>query len=188
MSSAAADDRVVRHLQAAHRGESASLDVVFEVAYDELKRLARLQLSRERAGHTLQPTALVHEAYLRLVAQHSTDLTDRARFLGLVATMMRRVLVNHARDRNAAKRGAGALVVTLSAADQQPQEELDLLGLHDAIDALTALDARQGRVVELKYFAGLEIDEIASLLEVSSATVRRDWTMARMFLGRALGA
>ena len=185
MSATPPEQTITQHLRAAQRGESAALDAVFPQVYDELKRLARQQLSQERAGHTLQPTALVHEAYLRLVAQHSTDFTDRACFFGLAATMMRRVLVNHARDRLAQKRGGGALVVTLSAAEDQPQE-LDLLGLHDAIDALTALDARQGRVVELKFFAGLEIDEIAQLLEVSPATVRRDWTMARMFLGRAL--
>ena len=104
----------------------------------------------------------------------------------LAATMMRRILVNHARDRQAEKRGAGAVVVTLSAAENQPAEDIDLLGLHDALDRLALLDARQARVVELKFFAGLEVDEIATLLDVSSATVRRDWTMAKMWLGRKL--
>jgi RNA polymerase sigma-70 factor, ECF subfamily len=173
-------------LRAAQRGDSQALDAVFPLVYDELKRLARSQLAQERPEHTLQPTALVHEAYLRLVDQHSADWTDRACFFGLAATMMRRILVNHARDRVAQKRGAGALVLTLSAAEEQAGEEVDLLGLHDALDALAALDPRQARVVELKFFAGLEVDEIAAILDVSSATVRRDWTMAKMWLGRAL--
>ena len=173
-------------LRAAHGGDADALDAVFPLVYDELKRLARAQLARERPEHTLQPTALVHEAYLRLVDQHSADWTDRAFFFGLAASMMRRILVNHARDRHAQKRGAGVPVLTLSAADEQAGEEVDLLGLHDALDTLAALDPRQARVVELKFFAGLEIDEIAALLAVSPATVRRDWTMARMWLGRAL--
>ncbi len=180
------DATLTQRIREAQRGDSAALDEAFPRVYDELKRLARVQLAQERAGHTLQPTALVHEAYLRLVDQHSADFTDRVSFFGLAATMMRRILVNHARDRQAEKRGAGAVVVTLSAAENQPADEVDLLGLHDALDQLSLLDARQARVVELKFFAGLEVDEIASLLDVSSATVRRDWTMARMWLGRAL--
>ena len=183
-----ADATLGQQLRAAHRGDSDALDSVFPRVYDELKRLARAQLAQERPEHTLQPTALVHEAYLRLIDQHSADFTDRACFFGLAATMMRRILVNHARDRQAAKRGAGAVVVTLSAAAEQPGEEVDLLGLHDALETLATLDARQARVVELKFFAGLEMDEIAALLEVSSATVRRDWTMAKMWLGRELAA
>lgn len=183
-----ADTTLGPHLRAAHRGDNEALDAVFPRVYDELKRLARAQLAQERPEHTLQPTALVHEAYLRLVDQHSADFTDRACFFGLAATMMRRILVNHARDRLTEKRGAGAVVVTLSAAADQPGEDVDLLGLHDALDRLALLDARQARVVELKFFAGLEIEEIAGLLEVSSATVRRDWTMAKMWLGRALAA
>jgi RNA polymerase sigma-70 factor (ECF subfamily) len=175
-----------RELRAAHAGDGAALDLVFPRVYDELKRLACAQLAQERAGHTLQPTALVHEAYLRLIDQHSADFTDRACFFGLAATMMRRILVNHARDRQAQKRGAGAVIVTLSAAQQQPSEDIDLLGLHEALERLALLDARQARVVELKFFAGLDIDEIAGLLEVSPATVRRDWTMAKMWLGQAL--
>lgn len=175
-----------RELRAAHEGDSAALDLVFPRVYEELKRLARAQLAQERPEHTLQPTALVHEAYLRLIDQHSADFTDRACFFGLAATMMRRILVNHARDRQAQKRGAGAVVITLSAAENQPAEDIDLLGLHEALDGLALLDARQARVVELKFFAGMEVEEIAALLEVSPATVRRDWTMAKMWLGRAL--
>lgn len=183
------DDSLGRQLRAAHAGDGAALDALLPLVYDELRRLARIQLADERAGHTLQPTALVHEAWLRLIGQHSADWNDRACFFGLAATMMRRILVNHARDRVAQKRGAGALVVTLSAAeDIAAEEQVDLLGLHDALDTLAALDPRQARVVELKFFAGLDIDAIASLLDVSSATVRRDWTMAKMWLGRALAA
>ena len=183
------DDSLGRQLRAAHAGDGAALDALLPLVYDELRRLARIQLADERAGHTLQPTALVHEAWLRLIGQHSVDWGDRACFFGLAATMMRRILVNHARDRVAQKRGAGALVVTLSAAEGiAAEEQVDLLGLHDALDTLATLDPRQARVVELKFFAGLDIDAIASLLDVSSATVRRDWTMAKMWLGRTLAA
>ena len=183
------DDSLGQQLRAAHAGDSAALDALLPLVYDELRRLARIQLADERAGHTLQPTALVHEAWLRLIGQHSVDWSDRACFFGLAATMMRRILVNHARDRVAQKRGAGALVVTLSEAEGvAAEEQVDLLGLHDALDTLATLDPRQARVVELKFFAGLEIDAIASLLDVSSATVRRDWTMAKMWLGRTLAA
>ena len=180
-------DDIGQQLRAAHAGDSAALDALLPLVYDELRRLARIQLADERAGHTLQPTALVHEAWLRMIGQHSVDWSDRACFFGLAATMMRRILVNHARDRAAQKRGASALLATLSEAEGVPAEEQgDLLGLHAGLDTLATLDPRQARVVELKFFGGLEIDAIAGLLEVSSATVRRDWTMAKMWLGRTL--
>lgn len=172
---------------AAEDADGQHRDALFAAVYDELRRLARTQLARERPGHTLQPTALVHEAWMRLSEQRELDLGDRARFLGLAATMMRRILVNHARDRAAEKRGGGAAPLTLSAADDAAQPEgFDVLLLHDALETLAALDARQARVVELKFFAGLEVEEIAAVLDVSSATVRRDWTMARMWLGREM--
>jgi RNA polymerase sigma-70 factor, ECF subfamily len=174
-------------LAAAHAGDTAALDEIFPVVYEELKRLARAALARERPGHTLQPTALVHEAYLRLLAQQA-DLSGRAYFFGLAAGMMRRILVNHARDRAAQKRGGGAAVVTLSQAAELGEGGVDVLGLHEALETLARLDERQARVVELKFFAGLEIDDIAALLKVSPATVRRDWTLARLWLGRELSA
>lgn len=178
---------VTQQLAAARAGDAAALDQLFPLVYEELKRLARAELARERAGHTLQPTALVHEAYLRLVAQRAADGLGRAYFFSLAASMMRRILVNHARDRAAQKRGGGAAAITLSQAEGVAEGgSIDVLGLHVALEALAQLDARQARVVELKFFGGLEIDEIAQVLAVSPATVRRDWTLARLWLGREL--
>lgn len=176
---------------ASRQGDRAALDRVYPLVYDELRRVARVHLLREAPGHTLQPTALVNEVYLRLCAQQHVDWASRAYVFGLAATMMRRILVNHARDAKAQKRGAGATMVTLSAAeavDGAESAEAEVLAVHDALNALAALDERQARVVELKFFGGLDIEEIASLLSISSATVRRDWTMARLWLGRALAA
>ena len=180
-----------RQFREARTGDAAALNALLPAVYEELKRIARAQLRRERPEHTLQATALVHEAYLRLLGVQSVDWADRAWFMGLAATMMRRILVNHARDRVADKRGGGAVHVELSVAEPVSGEAMvadgiDLIGLTDALDALTLLDVRQARVVELKYFAGMQIDEIALVLEVSSATVRRDWTMAKLWLAREL--
>lgn len=179
---------ITQQLGAARAGDAAALDALFPVVYEELKRVARAALARERPGHTLQPTALVHEAYLRLVAQAVPDWSGRAYFFSLAASMMRRILVNHARDRAAQKRGGGLTPLTLSQAEAAAGEEIDLLALHDALDVLAGLDERQARVVELKFFAGLEIEDIAALLGISSATVRRDWSLARLWLGRELAA
>ncbi|MBL8309254.1 MAG: sigma-70 family RNA polymerase sigma factor [Burkholderiales bacterium] len=177
-------------IAACRRGDRAALDRIYPLVYEELRRVARSHLSRERPGHTLQPTALVNEVYLRLCAQHDADWSSRAYVFGLAATMMRRILVNHARDSAAKKRGAGVTMLTLSDADGlaivDAHDSVDVLAIHEALDALAQLDSRQARVVELKFFGGLEIDEIATLLEVSSATVRRDWTMAKLWLGREL--
>jgi RNA polymerase sigma-70 factor, ECF subfamily len=161
------------------------------LVYDELRRLARAYLRRERSGHTLQPTALVHEAYLRLIDQRCVDWRNRAQFVGLAAMMMRRILVNHERDRAAVKRGGHADRVPLTlagnglAVDQSP---LDVIAIHEALDRLQALDARKGRIVELKFFGGLTTDEVAELMAVSPATVERDWTFARAWLRDALGS
>jgi RNA polymerase sigma-70 factor (ECF subfamily) len=179
---------ITRQLQSAQSGDADALGTLLPLVYDELRRIARRQLEQEAPGHTLQPTALVHEAYLRLIGQHSVDWQDRSYFFSLAASMMRRVLVNHARDRRALKRGDGALRVTLSELDEHPEDNLDLIGLNDALDALAVLDPRQAKVVELKFFGGLEAAEIAPLLKVSEGTVRRDWTLARMWLGREMSA
>lgn len=180
---------ITRQLTAARDGDTAALDQLFPLVYDELKRLARAELARERAGHTLQPTALVHEAYLRLAAQHAADGLGRAYFFSLAASMMRRILVNHARDRAAQKRGGGVAALTLSQAEGVAEGDgVDVLGLHAALETLALLDARQARVVELKFFGGLEIEEIAQVLAMSPATVRRDWSLARLWLGRELSA
>ncbi len=175
-------------LRSARGGDAAALDRLLPLVYDELKRVARGLMRRERENHTLQTTALVHEAWLRMAVQASADPGDRLYFFSLAATMMRRILVNHARDRAAQKRGDGIELVSLSAAEQIVGAEFDVIGLHEALDALAALDARQARIVEMKFFAGLELTEIATLLGVSLATVKRDWTMARLWLSRELSA
>lgn len=168
-------------------GDRAALDELLPQVYHELRRLAESYLGREREGHTLQPTALVHEAYLRLVDQRSVDWRNRAQFFGIAAEMMRRILVNHAQARGAAKRGGGAALVTLDEALEVFQDrDVDLVALDEALTALTALDQRQGRIVELRYFGGLSIDETAEVLGVSPATVKREWSAARAWLFREL--
>lgn len=160
---------------------------VLPIVYGELRRLAASYLRRERPGHTLQPTALVHEAYVRLMDQRQFDWSNRAQFMGIAAVMMRRILVNHARDRVADKRGGGAPHVPLTLAGQDiGTSDINLLDLHDALDRLTAYDRRKSQIVELKFFAGLTTDEIAEALDVSHATVERDWKFARAWLHRVI--
>jgi len=162
-------------------------DGILPIVYAELRRLAASYLSRERQGHTLQPTALVHEAYVRLIDQRQIDWTNRAQFIGLAAVMMRRILVNHARDRIADKRGGGAEHVPLTLAGEGIGAlEVNLLDLHEALNDLTATDPRKGRIVELKFFGGLTTAEIAEHLGLSVATVERDWKFARAWLYRAM--
>jgi len=162
-------------------------DSTLPIVYAELRRLAASYLSRERQGHTLQPTALVHEAYVRLIDQKQIDWTNRAQFIGIAAVMMRRILVNHARDRVAGKRGGGAEHVPLTLAGEGiGAPEVDLLDLHDALTDLSESDPRKGRIVELKFFGGLTTEEIAHTLDVSVATVERDWKFARAWLYRAV--
>ena len=162
-------------------------DGILPIVYAELRRLAASYLSRERQGHTLQPTALVHVAYVRLIDQRQIDWTNRAQFIGLAAVMMRRILVNHARDRIADKRGGGAEHVPLTLAGEGiGAPEVNLLDLHEALNDLTATDPRKGRIVELKFFCGLTTAEIAEHLGLSVATVERDWKFARAWLYRAM--
>lgn len=170
-------------------GERAALDQLLPLVYDKLHQMAAARLRGERPDHTLQPTALVNEAYLRLVDQERTHWRNRAQFFGIAATMMRRILVNHARDRAAQKRGGGVEKVSLSAAVEWAGEpELDLIELDDALARLAALDPRQGQIVDLKFFAGLNTEEIAEVLRVSTSTVERDWRFARAWLFDALSA
>src|SRR5262249_39564827 len=144
-------------------------------------------LRRERPGHTLQTTGLVHEAYLRLVDQHQTDWQNRAQFFAVAAQMMRRVLIDHARSKQAAKRGGNNIRVTLEDATAAVQDRGgDLLELDEALTRLAELDHHQARVVELRYFTGLGIEETAEVLDISPATVKREWTMARAWLRREL--
>jgi len=167
--------------------DKQALDQMLPVVYGELHRLAAHYLSREGTGHTLQPTALVHEAYLRLVDQRRVDWRNRAQFLGVAASMMRRILVNHARDRSAQKRGGRREEVTLSLVESPSgRPDVELIALEDALQRLAELDPRKGRVVELKFFGGLTIEEIAELLEVSGATVEREWAFARAWLYDAI--
>lgn len=155
--------------------------------YDELHRLATCYMGNERRDHTLQPTALLHEAYLRLIDQRRVDWKNRAQFLGLAAGMMRRVLANHARDRAAEKRGGGAATITLSLAPAVFElPELAVAALDEALEKLSTLDERKARIVELKFFGGLNTDELAEVLGISVATVEREWKFSRAWLYNAL--
>ena len=169
------------------RSDKKGLDQMLPVVYEELHRMAANYLSREATGHTLQPTALVHEAYLRLVDQRRVDWRNRAQFLGLAASMMRRILVNHARDRAARKRGGNPERVSLSLVESPSgRPDVELIALEDALQNLAAVDERKSRVVELKFFGGLTIDEIAEVLGISAATVEREWAFARAWLYDAI--
>ena len=167
--------------------DKASLDELVPAVYAELHAIAERALRRERPDHTLQPTALVNEAYIRLSAQHSVPWGSRSQFLGLAAGMMRRILVNHAEARNAAKRGGLATRVTLdNAISWTGTRDVDLVELDHALEKLSELDPRQARVVELRFFASLTIDETADVLQLSPMTVKREWTVAKAWLRRAL--
>jgi RNA polymerase sigma factor (TIGR02999 family) len=164
-------------------GDEQALNQLMPLVYDELHRLAGRYLRRERPGHTLQTTALVHEAYLRLVDQTHPNWQNRAHFFGVAAQLMRRILVDYARTQQAAKRGSGVIRLTLDDAGMKAKErEAELLALDDALADLAAIDARQSRLVELRYFAGLNIEETAEVLGLSPATVKREWSSARAWL------
>ena len=165
---------------------SAAVDALLPLIYDELRSLAANYLRRERPDHTLQPTALVHEAYLRMVDQTQVNWQNRAHFFGVAAQMMRRILVDHARGRAAAKRGGVGFRVTLSEDAASAEQDVNLLALDEALVRLSGMDGRQGRVVELRYFGGLSIEEAAEVLGVSPATVNLDWSMAKAWLRREL--
>ena len=167
--------------------DKATLDALLPAVYEELHALAQRFLRTERPDHTLQPTALVNEAYLRLSSQRSVDWVNRAQFFGVAAQMMRRILVTHAESRNAAKRRGLATLVTLDESiSWSGGRELNLVELDEALTALAAFDPRQARVVEQRFFAGLSIDETAEVLDISPATVKREWTIAKAWLRRAL--
>ena len=174
-------------LRAWREGDEAARDELLARVYAHLKRLAAAQLRGERAGHSLQPTDLVHEAYLRLVDQTRVAWRDRAHFFGLAATTMRRVLVDHARRRLRRKRQGPEAATTLVASPALSVAPVDLLDLDRALERLAAESPRVARVVEMRYFAGLEIDEVAACLDISSATVRRDWDYARAWMRVELG-
>jgi RNA polymerase sigma factor (TIGR02999 family) len=170
------------------KGDQAALDKLMPLVYSELRRLATNYLRRERVGHTLQPTALVNEAYLKLIDQKHARWQNRAQFFGISAQLMRRILVDHARQHQAAKRGgADQQRLSVTSAEQIIQQpQVDLLALNEALDELATMDPQQSRVVELRFFGGLSIEEAAEVLGVGHATVERDWKMARAWLRRQL--
>ncbi len=166
-------------------GDEAARSRLVDAVYDELRRLARRHLRRERSDHSLAPTALVHEAYLKLVDQRRVHWHNRTHFFAVAGHMMRRILVDHARSRGAAKRGGPK--VALDGIDPGvPAFDVDLLALDVALEKLAALDERQSRLVELRFFAGLTVDEAAAAMEIAPITVKRDWALARAWLFREL--
>lgn len=179
---------VTELLRAWGAGDARASDALVPLVYAELRRQARLALRRENEGHTLQATALVHEAWLRLDAQHEARWESRTQFLAVAAQTMRRVLVDHARTRRALKRGGGDVHVTLGNAVHAAvsSDSVDVLALDEALARLGAMDARKARLVELRYFAGLSIPEAAEALGISQSTVIREWAVARMWLRREL--
>jgi RNA polymerase sigma factor (TIGR02999 family) len=189
---------VTRLLQRWGAGDASALEHLWPLVYDDVRRLARRQMARERADHTLQGTALVNEAFIRLSGQRVLDWQNREQFLSLAAQIMRRVLVDHARQRGAQRRGDGAQRLSLhdtqaafevdaaQALDVLKDDRVDLLAIDSALSRLQQIDAAQGRIVELRYFGGLTLEETARVVGVSLATVKREWAMARAWLRREL--
>jgi RNA polymerase sigma factor (TIGR02999 family) len=168
-------------------GRQEARDELLRLVYDPLRAIAERHLYREREGHTLQPTALVHELYLRLVDQRSVEWNGRMHFFAVAAQVMRRILVDHARRRKSEKRGGGVSPVTIGAAlDVASVENFDVIALDDALEGLEKVFPQQAKLVELRFYGGLTIDETAGVLGISAATVSREWTMARAWLRRAL--
>jgi RNA polymerase sigma factor (TIGR02999 family) len=186
VGNAGAED-ITALLRAWRAGDAEAGETLIRAVYKELRRQAARQLRRERRDHTLTPTALVHEAYLRLLGQQRVAWQNRAHFFGVAARMMRRVLVDHARQRRTAKRAGAACRVTLEedVAASGPRD-LDVVALEEALDALAALDPEKARMVELRFFGGLSLEETAEVLGVSESTVTREWRVARAFLYRHL--
>jgi RNA polymerase sigma factor (TIGR02999 family) len=170
------------------RGDRGALNQLLPLVYAELRRIAARQLRSERAGHSLQPTALVHEVYLRLVDQRQVDWQNRAHFFGVAAQIMRRILVDHARRHTAGKRGEGVPSVSIEDVQDVPaSNEMSILALDHALDRLAAIDSDLARIVELRAFGGLSIEEAAHVLKVSPSTAKRDWRTAKAWLNRELG-
>jgi RNA polymerase sigma-70 factor, ECF subfamily len=171
------------------KGDKEAASKLIPIVYDELRRLAGSYMRNERSDHTLQATALVHEAYLKLVEQRSVDWHSRAQFFGIAAQVMRRILVDHARGHLRDKRGGGLQAVPMDEALVfAPEQSQELLKLDEALERLTRLDPRQGKIVELRFFGGLTVEQTADLLGVSPKTVKRDWSMAKAWLHGELKA
>jgi RNA polymerase sigma factor (TIGR02999 family) len=168
------------------RGDQQALQALMPLIYEELRRIAHRHLRAERPDHTLRSTELVHEAYLRLVAQQPSDLENRAHFFAVAARLMRQILVDYARNRRAAKRNHGYKVTLSHAAAIAEKQDLDVLALDGALNELGRFDPQQARIIELRFFGGLSIDETSEILEISPATVKRDWATARAWLYREM--
>jgi RNA polymerase sigma factor (TIGR02999 family) len=168
------------------KGDQAALDELLPLVYDELRRLAGRYMRRESQDHTLQASALVNEAFLRLVDQKRVKWQNRAHFFGVAAQIMRRILVDHARNRLRAKRGGGAKVVSLADTAGVSTEIAEVIALDDALKNLTAIDERKSRIVEMKFFGGLTNEEVAEVLNVTTRTVEREWRKAKAWLHRAI--
>jgi RNA polymerase sigma factor (TIGR02999 family) len=176
-------NEVTERLIAWGAGDRAAFDHLLPLVYQDLRRMAGAYLRQENPGHTLQPTALVHETWLRLIDQTRVNWRNRAQFFGVAAQMMRRILVDHAKAKHREKRGGGAVKLSLDDLINLSQERLaDLIALDDALDDLSRIDGRKCRVIELRYFGGFSVEETAQILEVSSETVMRDWKMAKAWL------
>ena len=170
-----------------NNGDKSAMEKLLPLVERELHRLAHSYMRRENAQHTLQTTALINETYLRLVDQRKVQWQNRAHFFGIAAQIMRRILLNYARDQNRLKRGGKAIHVSLSQAQILPQEQdREIISLNDALTKLEAIDERKGKVVELRYFGGLTVEEVAEVLNVSTVTVLRDWAFARAWLSREM--
>jgi len=181
--------QVTQWLAACKGGDREALESLLPIVYDELHRQAIRIFSRERAGHTLQPTALVNEVYLRLVDQRDANWQNRAQFFALAAQMMRRILVSHARSRRAAKRGGGEDRITLEeGVAAAPERDVNLLALDEALSRLEAVDAEKSRMVELRFFSGLSVEETAEIMGVSPRTIDRQWQTAKAWLNREMRA
>jgi RNA polymerase sigma factor (TIGR02999 family) len=176
-------NEITERLIAWGAGDRSAFDQLLPIVYQELRRMAGSYLRQENPGHTLQPTALVHEAWLRLIDQARVDWRNRGQFFGVAAQMMRRILVDHAKSKHREKRGGDAARLSLDEVINLSHERAaDLLSLDDALDELTRVDERKGRVVELRYFGGFSVEETARILEVSPETVMRDWKVAKAWL------
>ena len=174
--------RITELLLAVSEGGRAALDQLIPLVYDDLRRVAAAQMRREVGGQSLQPTALVHEVYVRLVDQRRVQWRNRAHFFAAAATLMRRILVDHARARLADKRGGGLERVTLAGDEAAESPRIDVLALHEAMQRMAAFSPRQERIVELRYFGGLTIQEAAEVIGISEATLVREWTVAKAWL------